>query len=288
MRRAFMGLGRHAHHLAQLFEEVRLGVQASGGVEDDQVRAARDARLDGVERHCGGIRAGGAADEARHAAVDVAAFNRAADDEVVRAPAMVGAVAVGVKRAAEVRGRERRDLFRGAQFDGGVVKGREATGNVGEDVRVGSRHGVAGVDLRIMEVEAADAGKEDLALEPELGCGGDEAGDGAELLAEAGRGERGGEGHRSGKDAGHKGAVGDGVGGESGKRGFEKVLVLRGEQVVLGLRADVLEAGADRGSGTGDGDGARGADGVLGDLRARADLERVLAVQGDRHRDRVV
>ena len=55
-------------------------------------------------------------------AEEASAAHRAADHEMVRAPAVVGAVAVRRQRAAEVRGGEGVTPLGDAQFDGGVVE----------------------------------------------------------------------------------------------------------------------------------------------------------------------
>src|SRR5689334_5342762 len=61
----------------------------------------------------------GAADGERgHAAVDVAAFDGAADDDVMTAPAVVGTVAVGPVGAAEIRGGEGGHAIGAAELDG--------------------------------------------------------------------------------------------------------------------------------------------------------------------------
>ena len=59
-------LARHdALHLAHLFHQVRACVEATRRVDDHHVRPARDARLDPVEDHRGGIRARTLTDELR-------------------------------------------------------------------------------------------------------------------------------------------------------------------------------------------------------------------------------
>ena len=57
VRRAGLGLADHAPDLLQLFHQVRLRRQAAGGVDDDDVAAARLAGDDGVEGHAGRVAA---------------------------------------------------------------------------------------------------------------------------------------------------------------------------------------------------------------------------------------
>ena len=49
---------------------------------------------------------------------------------------MVGAVAVGIEGAAEVRGGEGGDLLSGAEFDGRVVESGDAARDIGDQVSV--------------------------------------------------------------------------------------------------------------------------------------------------------
>src|SRR6185503_7291381 len=99
--------------------------------------------------------------EVGHLAVDVAALDGAADDEVIRAPAMVGAIAIRVKRATKVRRGERRDLLRAAELDRGAIERRDVSADVGKKVRMRA-------ELRVVQIPAADAGEENLALQAEL------------------------------------------------------------------------------------------------------------------------
>ncbi|ELU14504.1 hypothetical protein CAPTEDRAFT_185299, partial [Capitella teleta] len=74
--------------------------------------------------------------DGRRRTVEGCATHRAAHDEVVAAPAMVRAVAVGSQRAAEVRRGEGRDLVGYAEFGRGVVEGRHGAAHLGEQLRL--------------------------------------------------------------------------------------------------------------------------------------------------------
>src|SRR6185436_12774326 len=65
VRSALEPAGDHASYLGELVHEIPLRVQAAGGVDDDDVSLTRTARLHGVVRDGGGIRAARAADELR-------------------------------------------------------------------------------------------------------------------------------------------------------------------------------------------------------------------------------
>ena len=67
-----------------------------------------------------------------YAPVHAPAADGAAHDEVMGAPAVIGARAVGHERAAEVRRRERRHVCRDAEFDRGRVERRERAAQLGE------------------------------------------------------------------------------------------------------------------------------------------------------------
>ena len=69
MRRAFTFAGDHAAHLRKLVHQVRLCVQAAGGVDDDDVASLPVGRLDRVVRHRRGVCAAVRADERRRRAI---------------------------------------------------------------------------------------------------------------------------------------------------------------------------------------------------------------------------
>ena len=80
---------------------------------------------------------------------------------------MIGAVAVRIVGAAEVRAGEGGHLALHAEFDGGVVEGGQGLADLREQRTLGGQfHGVG--------VEAAETGEENLALEAEGGGGGNQ------------------------------------------------------------------------------------------------------------------
>jgi hypothetical protein len=74
------------------------------------------------------VRRTGLADAGRRRrAVEGLATHGAADDELVAAPAMVGAVSVGAECASEVAGSDGGDLLRDAELDGRGMEGASAS-----------------------------------------------------------------------------------------------------------------------------------------------------------------
>ena len=122
-------------------------------------------------------------------AVERLSADGTADHKVHAAPAMVGAVAIGIVGPAEVGGGEGGDGVGDAHFDGGVVEGLHRIGHVGQQVCVRADGGVGVVDLIVMQIPATDAGEEDLPLQTEGRAGRNQARDRAQLLGEIGIGE---------------------------------------------------------------------------------------------------
>ncbi len=272
--------------------EIRLREAADVRQHDRQIRGA-DAKprrqrsrifINTRRRNPRAARAGivGAADrEIRHLAVDIATVDRTADHEVIRTPAVIGAVAVRVVGAAEVRCREGRDLVFAAELDRGAIERRHIAAHIGEEIRVRA-------ELCVVEIPAADAREENLTLEPERRSRGDEPRDGAELVAEGRGRERGLKRRRRRENPGEHCAVGNRVAGETGEGRLEEVAVARREQVVLRAHAQARGVRA-RGRAAAravERHRSGGIDRELDDVLA--DLKRVLPVQADRHRDIVV
>jgi hypothetical protein len=96
--------------------------------------------------------------------IQLTAAHGATDDEVVRAPAVVGALAVGGEGAAEIGGAEGGDLLGDAELYRGGVERRDRLADLAEQLVLALQLVVA------MGVEAADAGEEALRDWPSAAC----------------------------------------------------------------------------------------------------------------------
>ena len=142
-------VGRHqwdvrCAHTKPLRKGRRILIDRRGGNPADLIaRVVRAAKLNG-----------------RLLTVTLAALYRAAQNEVVIAPRVVGALLVVGERAAEVRCSKLRYFGRGAEFDGRLVEG------VQPFTEITQQHGMIDV-LIAVGIESAQADKENLSLDPE-------------------------------------------------------------------------------------------------------------------------
>lgn len=111
-------------------------------------------------------------------AVHIVALDSAADDEVMAAPAVVGAIAVAREGASEVGGGEGGDAVAEARGLHEPVEILEGLAELGEELGVGDGLVVVGIEATQLDIE-------DLAIDAEAGASADDAGDGL---------KRGGEG----------------------------------------------------------------------------------------------
>ena len=108
-------------------------------------------------------------------------MDRAADDEMMASPAMVGAVAIVDQGAAEVGGGKGGDLVGDAEFDRGHVKGGDRFVELGQQFGMLDRE-------RAVRVEAAEADEENLPPAAERAAGADQAGDDLHLVGRCAHG----------------------------------------------------------------------------------------------------
>mmetsp|Transcript_6309 Transcript_6309/g.25564 ORF Transcript_6309/g.25564 Transcript_6309/m.25564 type:complete len:316 (-) Transcript_6309:2148-3095(-) len=135
----------------------------------------------------------------RHATEQLAAIDaarRAANDEMVVAPGVVGAAAIAGKGAAEIAGGEQGHAVGQAEGAHRGVEGGDGGVDLGEVLRLALQLVVA------MGVKAADGREEALARQAQHAARGDELGGHAELTAQLGVGEDGADaaaGERTGQ-----------------------------------------------------------------------------------------
>ena len=126
-------------------------------------------------------------------AIETAAIDRAAHDEMVRAPTMIGTIAVRLQSPAKIGGSEGRDLVGNTQFHGGFVKGIHREIELPHQI-------ILIANKIIMQVEPAHADHEHLTPCTQRLTRRDQAGDDLQLfcqtVAAGGRTERRGQRNR--------------------------------------------------------------------------------------------